>query len=90
MPYFSPRILNTDPPDRNPSLAVPIIFEKVEAPRTLWEYHVVTIDPREQEPLGESELAALGADGWLLAGILPHPAERVTSRVSYYFVRQAA
>lgn len=89
MPYFTPRRLSTEPQGQSPSLAVPIIFEKVETPRARWEYHVVTIDPREQEPLGEAELAALGGEGWLLAGILPHPSERVTSRVSYYFVRQA-
>ena len=88
MPYFAPRRLTTEPSGQSQPLAVPIIFEKVEASRSQWEYHVVTIDPREQEPLGEAELATLGAEGWLLAGILPHPSERVTSRVSYYFVRQ--
>jgi hypothetical protein len=86
MSYFSPRTLGGEPvsPQHPPT---PIIFE--EAPRARWEYRVVTIDPREEEPLGEERLSALGAEGWLLAGILPHPAERVVTRISYYFVRAA-
>ena len=65
----------------------PIVFERADPAR--WEYHVVTIDPREDEPLTEEALAALGSDGWLLANILTLPDGQVISRIYYYFVRQA-
>jgi hypothetical protein len=71
---------------RGPSfIPAPMVFEPAEPQR--WEYHVVRIDLREDEPLDETTLAGLGADGWLLAGM----AEPQTGRPSlyYYFVRPA-
>jgi hypothetical protein len=62
-----------------------MVFEPAEPQR--WAYHVVRIDLREDEPLDEDTLNALGADGWLLASIVePH-----TSRpyLYYHFVRAA-
>lgn len=87
MPYFHPASLGAEPFGQGPSLPMPIIYERVEAAQQKWDYKVVTIDPREELPLDEQRLAVLGAEGWLLAGILQHPSERAISRVSYYFVR---
>lgn len=71
------------------SLPMPIVYDQTPA-RVKWEYHVVTVDLREQPPLGDDETAALGADGWLLAGIVQPPAAREPSHtLIYYFVRQA-
>jgi len=74
----------THEPTRSPSyIPAPMVFEPAEPQR--WAYHVVRIDLREDEPLDEDTLNALGADGWLLAGIVePH-----TSRpyLYYHFVR---
>ena len=66
-------------------MPVPLVFEPPA--RVRWEYHVVAIDPREQEPLTEAQAAELGAEGWLLAAVL----ETHTGRPSihYYFVRAA-
>lgn len=64
-------------------IPAPMVFEPAEPQR--WAYHIVRIDLREDEPLDEDTLNALGADGWLLAGIVePH-----TSRpyLYYHFVR---
>jgi hypothetical protein len=76
----------THEPPRLPSyIPAPMVFEPAEPQR--WEYHVVRIDPREDEPLAEDTLTALGAEGWLLASVLEpragHPA------LYYYFVRAA-
>lgn len=87
MPYFQPAPLGADSFGQGPSLPMPIIYERVESALQKWDYKVVTIDPREELPLDEQRLAAIGAEGWLLAGILQHPSERAVSRVSYYFVR---
>ena len=87
MPYFQPAPLGADPFGQGSSLPMPIIYERVESALQKWDYKVVTIDPREELPLDDQRLAALGAEGWLLAGILQHPSERTVSRVSYYFVR---
>lgn len=67
---------------------VPMVFDPPAKPPQ-WEYHVITIDPREDEPLAGAPLAALGADGWLLAGILQSPAGNAVERIVYYFVRPA-
>ena len=81
--------LAADLPPQSPSLSTPIVFERSEPTPQRWEYRVVTIDPREEEPLGEARLAELGAEGWLLAGLLRHGAEHALARISYYFVRAA-
>jgi hypothetical protein len=63
---------------------IPMIY--VDSPGALprWDYHVLDFDPREAPPPGAPQLATLGAEGWLLVGILPQP-----MRVMYYFVRAA-
>ncbi len=66
-------------------LSLPIVFEASAQPK--WEYHTVTLDPREEPPLDETRLNQLGQEGWLLAGILGTPGgDRVTC-LTYYFVR---
>jgi hypothetical protein len=85
MMYFQPYLANeaktvTPPP-------TPIVFEPAAPAR--WEYHVVALDPREDEPLDEQSLTALGGEGWLLANVLTIPGGQTISRIYYYFVRQA-
>ncbi len=92
MPYFTPNntTYTLSSPDalRQPSmLSMPIVYEPAEPQR--WAYRVVTIDPREEEPLSEERLAELGNEGWLLVGIFQHPIGQHTTRVIYYFVRAA-
>jgi hypothetical protein len=71
----------------NPRPVLPLmVFEPASRPK--WEYRVVTVDPREEEPLGEARMAELGAEGWLLASfadLAGHP----RGRLFYYFVRPA-
>lgn len=85
MMYFQPYLANEPKPASPPP--TPIVFERAEPPR--WEYRVVAIDPREDEPLDEKALASLGSEGWLLANILTLPSGQTISRIYYYFVRQA-
>lgn len=85
MAYQEPQPQRTAP--QRPPLPVPMIFE--EAPRARWEYHVVALDPREQEPLDAPQLAELGAEGWLLAAVLEGANVRLHPRIYYYFVRTA-
>jgi hypothetical protein len=88
VPYFSPhRPLNQDMSPRPFPAAAPIVFERADPPK--WEYRVVTIDLREEAPLDDERLTALGADGWLLAGLVPVPTRDTLPRVVYYFVRPA-
>jgi hypothetical protein len=86
MTYFTPPVRLSFEPPRATGLTTPVIFEDLGPQR--WEYHTVTIDPREDEPLDEAALNALGKDGWLLAGTLQHPG-REPGRLTYYFVRPA-
>ena len=77
-------------PTRPPSyIPAPMVFEPAEPLR--WAYHVVRIDLREDEPLGDDTLNALGADGWLLASVVEaqsaHPS--LYYYFVYYFVRAA-
>jgi hypothetical protein len=71
----------------NPRPMLPLmVFEPASRPN--WEYRVVTLDPREEEPLGEARLAELGAEGWLLAAVTDLTGQP-RSRLHYYFVRSA-
>lgn len=87
MRTYRPAILNAGMPFPGTPAPLPIVYEPAEPAQ--WQYHVVSIDPREDEPLDETALSALGADGWLLAGILPPPADEPKARIHYYFVRLA-
>jgi len=68
---------------------VPMVYEPIRRERVRWEYHVISLDPREDAPLTGTRLAELGADGWLLAGVQELPVSQSSRRVFYYFVRQA-
>ena len=89
IPPYPKRLRNQEP--RSPSyenhapLPLPVVFERVPAPQ--WEYQVLVIDPREEEPPTEDRLNALGNDGWLLASVIEAPAGRSATRLYYYFVR---
>ncbi|MGO8947644.1 MAG: hypothetical protein ACLQUY_08270 [Ktedonobacterales bacterium] len=91
MPYLTPGAFhnfNQDPFNRQPMmLPLPIVFEAGAQPK--WEYHTVTLDPREEPPLDEARLNQLGQDGWLLAGIIGIPGGERVTRITYYFVRYA-
>lgn len=67
-------------------LPIPMVYE--DAPVAQWEYHVLTIDAREEELPDEAQLNALGKEGWLLAGMLEQRSSREHGLVYYYFVRQ--
>src|SRR5436305_1048599 len=69
------------------ALFIPRVYENAEPAR--WEYHVLTIDPRETELPGEEQLNELGRSGWLLTGMLDERATGKGSHVHYYFVRSA-
>lgn len=95
MSHSSPvsRASFTQPPTQTPaqpfSLPMPIVYERVTE-RARWEYRVVSVDLREEPPLDEERLGALGAEGWLLAGAIQPPGTRDASHtIVYYFVRQA-
>jgi hypothetical protein len=92
MTYLTPGILrqfSQDPAGRPAMMPqpTPIVFEAAEQPK--WEYHAISIDPREESPLDESRLTELGQDGWLLAGIVATPGGDRVTRITYYFVRSA-
>jgi hypothetical protein len=84
MPYFTPPYFLNAEGARSGPLSMPVVFDEVGPQR--YEYHVVSLDPREDEPLDETALQALGKEGWLLAGILP-PADGAAKRIVYYFLR---
>jgi hypothetical protein len=92
MTYFTPGILRhfSQDPAGKPSMMpqpTPIVFEAAAQPK--WEYHAISIDPREESPLDEGRLTELGQDGWLLAGIIATPGGDRVTRITYYFVRSA-
>jgi hypothetical protein len=84
MPYFTPPYFLNAEGGQHAALPMPVVFDEMGPQR--YEYHVVNIDPREDEPLDETALQALGKEGWLLAGILP-PADGASRRIVYYFLR---
>lgn len=80
----------SEPPQTQPfSLPMPIVYERVND-RIHWEYRVISVDLREEPPLDDERMTALGAEGWLLAGAIQPPSARdVSHTIIYYFVRQA-
>jgi len=85
----SSRASFTQPPTQPFSLPMPIVYERITE-RVRWEYRVVSVDLREEPPLDEERLSALGAEGWLLASAVQPPSARDDAHtIVYYFVRQA-
>lgn len=70
------------------SLHVPMVYEQVMVEPARWEYRVLTVDTREEDLPDAIQLNELGAQGWLLVGILDLKVSERSSRVHYYFVRQ--
>jgi hypothetical protein len=68
------------------SVPTPVVYERVSEPQR-WEYHCVTIDPREDEPLDEQALNALGADGWMLVSVTQPVDKGESALLIYYFMR---
>ncbi len=52
------------------SLHVPMVYEQLPVEPVRWEYRVLTVDTREEDLLDAVQLNELGAQGWLLMGIL--------------------
>lgn len=73
--------------DIQPSLHIPMVYERVPSSPLLWEYHVLTVDSREESLPDEAALNELGQDGWLLVNVLEQQISEKGSRISYYFVR---
>src|SRR5581483_7876301 len=44
---YPSHISMADKPDVRPSVFIPMVYEQVAAEPNQWEYHVLTIDPRE-------------------------------------------
>jgi hypothetical protein len=71
------------------SFPIPMVYESVPAPvQTHWEYHTLTVDAREEELPNTARLNELGAQGWLLVGVVDQGATGRSSLVHYYFVKQ--
>ncbi|HLF75036.1 MAG TPA: hypothetical protein VI524_11855 [Anaerolineales bacterium] len=47
-----------------------------------WEYKQIACDLEKEGPLSESELNALGAEGWELAGVVQQPP------VAYFYFKR--
>ncbi|HEX5838710.1 MAG TPA: hypothetical protein VFY26_12835 [Anaerolineales bacterium] len=61
-------------PPREPGSSDPIRPHMVYVEKPLrWEYKQVVRNLESEKPLDESELNALGEDGWELAGVAQHP-----------------
>ena len=73
----------------NRSTFIPMVYEKIDSVPTQWEYHVLTIDTREQALPDADQLNALGRDGWIMVSTLDQQRSG-GFQVLFYFVRQAA
>ncbi len=70
------------------SVPMPIVYERISEPQR-WEYHSVTIDLGEDEPLDERALNALGSDGWMLVSVARLEGKSERGRLIFYFMRPA-
>lgn len=52
------------------NLHVPMVYEQLPVEPVHWEYHVMVVDTREMDLPDVTQLNELGAQGWLLVGIL--------------------
>jgi len=83
--FFHSRRYALTQPGGQFSQPLPIVYEDVPAQPMRWEYHVLTIDTREQLLADEARLNELGRGGWLLVGTLDR---QETGLVQYFFVRR--
>jgi hypothetical protein len=77
-------------PDVHPinSLPMPMVYEDVPLRPAQWEYHVLSIDAREEALPDAQVLSDLGRGGWLLISAVEQHTQVGSSFVHYYFVRQ--
>jgi len=54
------------------SMPIPMVYENLAPPS--WEYHVLTVDTREEALPNMAQLNELGREGWLLVGIVDQQA----------------
>jgi hypothetical protein len=73
--------------DVQPTLHVPVVYENTTVSPQKWEYHVLSVDAREEELPDQARLSELGAQGWLLVGVLAQENGK-HGQVYYYFARQ--
>ena len=52
------------------SLHVPMVYEQLPVDPVRWDYHVLSVDTREMDVPDTAQLNELGAQGWLMVGIL--------------------
>ena len=52
------------------SVHVPMVYEQLPVEPVQWEYHVLAVDTREMDIPDSVQLNELGAQGWLLVGIV--------------------
>jgi len=52
------------------NLHIPMVYEQLPVEPVRWEYHVLIVDTREMDVPDTTQLNELGAQGWLLVGIL--------------------
>ncbi|GCE06685.1 hypothetical protein [Dictyobacter aurantiacus] len=69
-------------------LPIPTIYDSAPARQAQWEYHLLTINTREDALADAEQLNELGKDGWILVNILDERTSGKGSHVYYYFVRQ--
>jgi hypothetical protein len=62
------------------SIHVPMVYEQVPVEPVHWEYRVLAVDTREEDLPDAVLLNELGAQGWLLVGVLDHVTTRKHSR----------
>jgi hypothetical protein len=74
--------------DGQSKVHVPMVYEQVPVEPAHWEYRVLTVDIREEDLPDAVQLNELGAQGWLMVGVLDQGATGRSSKVHYYFVRQ--
>ena len=80
--------LMSEQPNTRFSLPIPMVYENVRVEPARWEYHILTIDAREEALPDAARLSELGREGWLLVGIVDQCATGRSSLIHYYFVRQ--
>jgi len=73
-----------DPWPARLGLPTPMVYEP--SGRKTWEYKVLSREGADSVDLVETELQELGADGWLLVGIV---VTQDRARAVYYLVREA-
>jgi hypothetical protein len=83
------RIRMAEHPEVRPSVYIPMVYEKIAPEPVHWEYHVLTVDAREEPLPGAEQLNELGKQGWVLVSLLDERASGRGGLVYYYFARRA-